>query len=233
MPAAGSVKLVIVAIVGAALVLSAVTTMGMSRRGGLPSPSSPLSLPEQLGASLPEPSVIPGGWKVFASSTYRMSLRYPPHWREGSDPDRYEGDDGFFSLSAESGGGLLSIDELAREDAYHKLQPYGSRPQIEATRVQGQEARFIFPSADQFAEMRREAALVVRYPREVEIGSGLPHLLQRTMLVKQRPSRPGQKAGDTEEIRNSRWGSERYEFFALRADLGHIRDIAQTIRFFP
>lgn len=48
--------------------------------------------------------------------------------------------------------------------------PYGSSPRIVMQTIQTREACFIFPSVDQPAEMNKQAALIVRYPRPVQIG---------------------------------------------------------------
>ena len=57
-----------------------------------------------------------------------------------------------------------SIDLAAAHEAEHKLQPYGSNPIIETLQIQGQEARLILPSDDQYPGMQNQAALIVRYP---------------------------------------------------------------------
>ncbi|MBM7587107.1 TolB protein [Bacillus pakistanensis] len=108
--------------------------------------------------------------KLYRNSVYNIILKYPYHWTKipGYD-ERYGSYDGFFQISALSSGGA-SIDQLASQEAFHQLNPYGSRPFIFRSRMAGQEARFIFPSSDQPAEMFRQAALIVRYPRPITIS---------------------------------------------------------------
>ncbi|WP_223067502.1 hypothetical protein [Paenibacillus caui] len=105
-------------------------------------------------------------FNLFASPTYRVSFFYPAGWRKVTE-ERYEGPDGFFQISAISSEDPLN--EVCRAEAFHPLRPYGSSPRIIMTRIQSQEACFIFPSADQPAEMRNQAALIAKYPRPVPI----------------------------------------------------------------
>ncbi len=104
---------------------------------------------------------------IFTSLVYRVSFPYPANWRQVSE-ERYEGADGFFQVSAISSSG--PITEVCHAEAFHPLMPYGSSPTIIHVKVQHQDACFIFPSADQPAEMNKQSALIVRYPRPVQIG---------------------------------------------------------------
>lgn len=106
---------------------------------------------------------ITSGWKVYSNSTYNVTFQYPASWQP------YEGEDGFFQLSAISGEGL-PIDEVYRFEAYHKLQPYGSQPKIESLKIEGQEARLILPSDDQPQEIRSQAGLIIQYPNPIQIS---------------------------------------------------------------
>lgn len=106
-------------------------------------------------------------WSSYSSPRYEVSLQYPAHWQKAPGySERFEGKEGFFALSAASGG---VIDEVAKLSAEHKLQPYGSRPTIESLQIQGLEARLILPSEDQPADMRGQSELIVRYPQPVRI----------------------------------------------------------------
>lgn len=66
-----------------------------------------------------------------------------------------------------------NIDSVSAAEAGHKLQPYGSQPTIEALSIQGLEARLILPAGDQPTGMQDQAALIIRYPKPVNI-SGTP-----------------------------------------------------------
>ncbi|MEC5424001.1 LysM peptidoglycan-binding domain-containing protein [Virgibacillus sp. C22-A2] len=112
--------------------------------------------------------------KIYKNKTYRIKFNYPSHWRKVND-ERYEGYDGFFQVSAISGGD--NIEEICRGEAYHPLMPYGTSPRIIRSTIQNQDACFIFPSADQPAEMNRQAALIVRYPKPIEIQGSLYNYL--------------------------------------------------------
>jgi TolB protein len=99
--------------------------------------------------------------KTFTNPVYKVQFQYPAHWQRVTD-ERYEGPDGFFQISAIFS--TDSIDDVCRNEAFHQLLPYGSKPRIIKTQIQSQEACFIFPSEDQPPEMRDQAALIIRYP---------------------------------------------------------------------
>ncbi|AJY74135.1 PD40 domain-containing protein [Paenibacillus beijingensis] len=102
----------------------------------------------------------------YINRQYRVSFPYPASWRKVTE-ERYEGADGFFQISAISSE--KGIDEVCRAEAFHPLRPYGSAPRIVRANIQNQPACFIFPSADQPAEMRSQSALIVKYPKPVPI----------------------------------------------------------------
>jgi TolB protein len=105
---------------------------------------------------------------TFRNENFRVQFLYPSHWQQVNE-ERYEGQDGFFQISA-----LYSdapIHTVCQNEAFHMLMPYGSNPQIKPTNFQGQDACFIFPSADQPSEMRGQAALIILYPNPIEIGN--------------------------------------------------------------
>jgi len=105
----------------------------------------------------------------YISEDYKISLKYPVHWKSNPDyEERFEGEGGFFQVGAINGGNM-TIDEIAKTDAFHKLNPYGSQPDIINLSIDGQEARLILPSVDQPAEMHNQAAMVVKYPQAVII----------------------------------------------------------------
>lgn len=109
---------------------------------------------------------IPRTWNTYRNPEYQVTFRYPANWRRVDDL-RYEGSDGFFQISAIASLGDLTT--VCRSEAYQQLMPYGSEPQISRTQIAGQEACFIFPSADQPTEMRDQSALIIRYPSPVQI----------------------------------------------------------------
>ncbi|MEH7384386.1 hypothetical protein V7147_03065 [Bacillus sp. JJ1521] len=109
---------------------------------------------------------IPSTNKIYTNETYRVRFPYPSNWQQ-VDAERYEGENGFFQISAIGGGD--DIHEVCKGEAYHKLMPYGSSPRVNHTRISGQEACLIYPSADQPTEMKRHAAAIIRYPAPVQI----------------------------------------------------------------
>jgi len=114
-------------------------------------------------------------WKVYCNVAYKISLNYPKAW-EFTTVDRCEGEDGFFQICAFSGKDL-SIDQVAENDAFHKLKPYGDDPQIMDLEIDEQEARLILPSTDQPKEMQNQAALIVKYPTEIELDNNIYYYL--------------------------------------------------------
>lgn len=122
---------------------------------------------------LPTPTSTAVEWSPFTNPIFAVSLNYPAHWVVDpgySTPEqgdiRFTGDDGFFMINAAD---AESIDVYVASEANHILKPYGSAPILEYLTLQGQDARFIWPSADQ--SMPEQAALVVQYPQPVSIGS--------------------------------------------------------------
>lgn len=119
------------------------------------------------------PSSATSSPRTYRNRHFAMELQYPREWKlvpeygDAQSGERFAGSDGFFMVNA-IGNPTASIDEVAAQEARHKLQPYGSRPEIENLRAGGQEARLILPSAD--ANMEGQAALVVEYPRPVSIS---------------------------------------------------------------
>ena len=112
---------------------------------------------------------------AYISEVYKISLRYPSYWNLNPNYiERYEGKDGFFQVGAIDGEDM-AIDEVAKNDAFHKLNPYGSDPKIINRIIDGQEARLILPSADQAEEMQNQAGLIVKYPEAVKIGDSAYH----------------------------------------------------------
>lgn len=110
--------------------------------------------------------------KTYTNQIYKVQLNYPSHWKIKTD-ERYEGPDGFFQISAISD--RENLNEVCHNEAFHQLMPYGSQPRINKTKIQNQEACFIFPSQDQPEEMRMQAALIVKYPKPIQIQGTTYH----------------------------------------------------------
>jgi TolB protein len=104
--------------------------------------------------------------KTYSNSVYKVRFQYPSHWQRVND-ERYEGEDGFFQISAIASD--QSIEVVCQNEAFHQLNPYGTKPRIQHTRIGSQPACLIFPSQDQPVEMNNQAALIVRYPNPVVI----------------------------------------------------------------
>ncbi|MFD2169806.1 peptidase M56 [Tumebacillus lipolyticus] len=100
-------------------------------------------------------------WKRYVSSQYGVAFEHPPNWIE-IEKDRYQGRDGFFELSAAAGAG--GLEDVCRQEAYHRFQPYGTDPTIKFLKYDARDACYIFPSEDQPKEMKAQAAFYVEYP---------------------------------------------------------------------
>jgi TolB protein len=122
---------------------------------------------------------ISDNWETYTNKQYRITFRYPSHWKavEGYLSERYEGEDGFFQFSAIAAM-QLTIDEVAYNDAYHMLMPYGTSPEIKSLIIDNQKARLIIPSEDQSPLMENQAGLIIKYPETVMIGEDVyTHLI--------------------------------------------------------
>jgi hypothetical protein len=109
--------------------------------------------------------------KIYINKEFNVSLKYPQGWTEQAGYfNRFSGKDGFFQIDA-LGGGDDFIDTVAKMEAYQNLKPYGSVPTTEKLIIDGEEGRLIIPSKDQLAEMKGQAALIVKYPKKIVIGS--------------------------------------------------------------
>lgn len=108
----------------------------------------------------------------YTNYAYGVNLRFPPDWRpvSGTTYDRYEGADGFFSLSAAGGPGS-TLGEVVSNEVTHPLKPYGTNPTITNLIIDGQPARLIMPSADQDASMHGQAVIIATYPKPMKVGT--------------------------------------------------------------
>ncbi|MBC2581940.1 peptidase M56 [Clostridium sp. DJ247] len=114
--------------------------------------------------------VSPTPTKIYLNPDYNIKFYYPEHWvKIPGYEERYGSNGAFFQISAISGGNL-SLDQVAGQEAFHQLEPYGSRPVTVSLRIQGQPARMILPSTDQPREMMKQAALIVTYPWPIQIA---------------------------------------------------------------
>lgn len=114
---------------------------------------------------------IPRSWNSYSNPAYNVTFMYPLRWRRVDDT-RYEGMDGFFHISAIASDSPW--EQVCKNEAVHKLKPYGSAPNITPFDFKGQPACFILPSEDQPQEMKEQSALIIRYPKPVVI-KGQPY----------------------------------------------------------
>lgn len=108
--------------------------------------------------------------KIYENKSFNVLLQYKKDWKPNHNYiEKYEGNDGFFQISAYGGEGL-EIDEVVQNEVKHALKPYGSHPEITKLSIQGQEARLIIPSKDQVHEFHNQAELIVKYPKAIKIN---------------------------------------------------------------
>lgn len=113
----------------------------------------------------------------YKNNALQVTLEYPKGWKAaggdyiiGGHPSRYEGIDGFFEVAAINGQDK-TIDDVAADEAGHKLNPYGSSPETQNLRINRKEFVFIYPSTDQPIEMNNQACFIVQYPDKIIIDS--------------------------------------------------------------
>lgn len=103
---------------------------------------------------------IPKQWSTYNSKTYKIEFKYPIKWSKIND-SFYEGLDGFFKVSAINSD--ASLEDICVTEAYHKLKPYGSNPEILKITILDRQTCLIMPSPDQPKEMNGQAAMVLQY----------------------------------------------------------------------
>lgn len=111
---------------------------------------------------------IPKQWSSYNSETYKIEFKYPIKWSKIND-SFYEGLDGFFKVSAVNSN--TSLEDTCVSEAYHKLKPYGSNPEILKITILDRQACLIMPSSDQPKEMNGQAAMVFQYPVPILINN--------------------------------------------------------------
>ncbi|MFJ7933361.1 LysM peptidoglycan-binding domain-containing protein [Sporosarcina sp. NPDC096371] len=114
----------------------------------------------------PQP-VLDLAQQEFTSEVLGVNFQFPAAWHRVSDV-RYEGDDGFFQISALFGS--QNIDVVCHAEAFQQSMPYGSTPRIIKSQNPYEQACTILPSADQPAAYEGQAAFIAAYPSPMTIG---------------------------------------------------------------
>jgi TolB protein len=109
--------------------------------------------------------------KEYTNEVFGINLQYPASWQRVND-ERYEGSDGFFQISAIFGSD--AIDRVCHDEAFQRLMPYGTTPQIINSINPYESACTILPSADQTPAMKGKAAYIAKYPSPTTID-GMPY----------------------------------------------------------
>ena len=114
---------------------------------------------------------------VYNNPVLGATLLYPPGWKAVgrtdnlTRPARYNGEDGFFEISALPSGEHQTVEQVARALVNAEDLPYGSSPSIRAVSVDGKDARIIMASADQSEAPHKTHAVVVPLPAPVSRGA--------------------------------------------------------------
>lgn len=103
----------------------------------------------------------------FTSEVFGVNFQYPATWHRVNDV-RYEGDDGFFQISALFGSD--NIDEVCHAEAFQQSMPYGSAPRMIQSQNPYVQTCTILPSSDQPANMKSQAAYLAVYPSPMTIN---------------------------------------------------------------
>ncbi|WP_318617189.1 LysM peptidoglycan-binding domain-containing protein [Sporosarcina sp. YIM B06819] len=112
-------------------------------------------------------SIMDLAQQEFTSEVFGVNFQYPASWHR-VNVVRYEGDDGFFQISALFGSN--NIDEVCHAEAFQQLKPYGSAPHMIPSQNPYVRTCMILPSADQPADMKGQAAYIAAYPNPITIG---------------------------------------------------------------
>lgn len=120
---------------------------------------------------LPEGMSETTGWKIYSNQIYHVALKYPKEWHfvEEYGGKKYAGENGFFLVSALRSP-ITEIEDICKNEALNKLQPYGSHPKIEKLQIKEQEGCLILPSSDQAAFEKSRACLIIRFPVLIQIS---------------------------------------------------------------
>ena len=117
--------------------------------------------------------------KQYNNSTYGVTFSYPSNWQPTKGyEERFSGADGFFQITGLSSPPPSTIQNVCKDALNHRLNPYGTRPQMQRLQIQGRPACLILPSSDQDRTMERMATLIVRYPTPIRLnGTNYNHLM--------------------------------------------------------
>jgi hypothetical protein len=150
-----------------------VPLMGILSPGSSSSQLSPSGGQKQVSRK-PAPST-----KRYNNSTYGVTFSYPSNWQPTKGyQERFSGTDGFFQLIGLSSPLPSTIQNVCNDVMNHRLNPYGTRPQVQRLQIQGRPACLILPSSDQNRTLERMATLIVRYPTPIRLnGANYNHLM--------------------------------------------------------
>ena len=109
----------------------------------------------------------------YNNSAYGVTLSYPSNWKPTKGyEERFSGADGFFQIMGLSSPPPSTIQNVCKDTLNHRLNPYGTRPQVQRLQIQGRPACLILPSSDQDRTLERMATLIVRYPTPIRLNGG-------------------------------------------------------------
>ncbi|MEX2010452.1 MAG: hypothetical protein WD874_01450 [Parcubacteria group bacterium] len=111
-----------------------------------------------------------GSKSEFISTEYKVALKYPSEWETISLEEklRYEGENGFFEVTG--AGGELTLTDIISSELDHVRMPYGSKPEVESIKIDGQTGVLLMPSKDADPLMKDQAVLILPYPGPVLVN---------------------------------------------------------------
>lgn len=111
---------------------------------------------------------VTNNWEEYTDNELHVTFRHPKNWKPSphdSDRTYFIGPDGEVQLSAADGD---SPDQVCRAAASHKLQPFGSHPQIKPIEVEGHKSCIVWGSDDQDAPYYAELVVPFSHPIEID-----------------------------------------------------------------
>lgn len=111
----------------------------------------------------------------FVSEVYQVKLSYPFFWKAlpfeepQIEPFSFEGQTGYFSLSAKKNEESLTLLDICKNEVASPLNDFGSAPKIQKFFLNAREAYYIIPSRDQSEEEKGKACMITFYPLPIRI----------------------------------------------------------------
>ncbi len=110
--------------------------------------------------------------KTYFNPSLKVMLDFPADWQPGGEyldwdglPRRWQGETGWFEISATSGDGVILTDIVASLNNPESW-PFGQNPVVSTVKIAGQPGAVIVPEEQTI----NQVAAVVTYPQVVKVG---------------------------------------------------------------